>query len=127
MTIHRLRPDEAVRVDTHAIRAIRAAIGPSRADYVFDLILHDLLESLVAAEEALSAARHADLGRAANRIATQAERLALGDLRAHADAVGELVGLPDEPSLPAVVHRMIRTGEASVSTVWSVLTPQARP
>ena len=126
MTIHRLRPDELVRIDTGSIRAIRSAIGASRADYIFDMILHDLLESLVAAEEALAADRRSDVSKAASRIATQADRLSLGDLKARAEAVQQLAVHADEPSLPAVVHRMIRTGEASVSSVWSALTPQAR-
>jgi hypothetical protein len=125
VTVHRLRVQEPVQINVEALLAVRQSVGGARGDYVIDLMMNDLLEGLIATEEALVNGDPDTLIRSAGRVVRQSERLGLGQLEHAAAAV--LAVAADGGPLPAVVARMIRTGEATISAVWRILSVQARP
>ena len=125
MTLHRLRVQEPVQINVEALLAVRQSVGGARGDYVIDLMMNDLLEGLIAAEEAMTTGEPEMVLRNAARVARQAERLGLTQLEHAAKAVQAVVA--DGGPVPAVVARLIRTGEATIGAVWRVLSVQARP
>jgi hypothetical protein len=127
VTVHRLRYQDPVKVNADALLSMRQSVGGARGDYVIDLMMNDLLEGLIAAEEALQDKDFNALSKNAARVSKQAGRLMLADLVRTADAVCAVVSDPEDKALPAVVGRMIRTGEATIGAVWQVLAIQARP
>jgi hypothetical protein len=127
VTVHRLRYHDPVKVNGEALLAMRQSVGGARGDYVIDLMMNDLLEGLIAAEEALQEKDFGSLAKNTARVARQAGRLGLGELVNAAEAVANVVGDPTDKALAAVVGRLIRTGEATIGAVWQVLAIQARP
>ncbi|MEO8530547.1 MAG: hypothetical protein ABI459_04950 [Deltaproteobacteria bacterium] len=115
-----------MKINAQEILAMRQAAGIARGDYLIDVILNDLLDALVTAEAGLAGGSAKQIGKCAARVVRQAARLQLDDLAVCAIAVGELAERDTDPSFPAVVQRMVRCGEASVSAVWQILALQVR-
>lgn len=102
-------------VDTGHLVALARDRGVSRAEFIAHTALEEIAERLTAAEAAWLAGEFARLGKIARSVVGMSEQLGMQTLGYVATLVAEAAGGHDHAALAALIARLIRVGEGSLS------------
>lgn len=118
MRVSRLRPHEAVTLDTETLDEMCARLGFGKAEIAICSAMEDLAVLLQYAETLLRAGETVTLEVTSRQIAGIAERIGMVRLENVAKSVCVLCRRDDSPALSANVERMRRVGEQSLIAIW---------
>ena len=114
------RPVELIFVDAEHLATLSRERGRPRAEYIAHTAMEEIAERLTAAEAAWAAGEFARLGKIARSLVGMSRQLGMETLSKVAAMVAENAGSRDAAALAALVARMIRVGEGSLSAIWEV-------
>lgn len=112
--------DEGVRLDGDRLVALYANLGAAGAEAVICRAMEDLATGLADLQAlAVACDLAAMLGRA-QILARIAKDLGMASLSFVADDVAQCAGRGDLPALAAVLARLVRIGDRSLTAVWDL-------
>ncbi|PTV96608.1 hypothetical protein C8J27_102410 [Rhodobacter aestuarii] len=118
--IEKLRMDEPVRLDPDRLVVIYAELGELGAERLIAAAMEDLAVHLVAAQLAAQEGRAELLERAAREMAKLAGQVGMVMLTRVAEDLLLCVERKDKISQAAVLARLVRIAERSLTAVWDL-------
>lgn len=112
--------EEAVRVDRARLEELCARIGEAEAEELVCRAMEELAVRLSFTERQFRQGKRAEMRQSARALATIADRLGMPVL---ARVAGDVIGCADrrdEIATAAVVARLVRVGERSLSAIWDM-------
>ncbi|MDQ2089634.1 hypothetical protein [Marimonas arenosa] len=115
-----LAQDEAVRLDAEKLEALYRQLGDVSAEDIVCRAMEELAVKLAQVERHYREGRAGEMRKTARMIVAIAEQIGMQMLaRVAGDAV-RCLDHRDEIALAAVLARLIRTGERSLTEVWEL-------
>lgn len=114
---------ETARFDTDSIRALGCQLGPHAAEEMICRALEDLARRLAQCDRAFSTGKQGDLWKASHALAAIAGQIGMVGLVRVAGDVRACIDAGDPVALAATTARLIRVGEASLTSIWDVHAP----
>lgn len=112
--------DEPVRLDPDRLVVLYAELGQFAAERLIAAAMEDLAVHLVAAQLAAQEKRHDLLDRASGEISQLARQVGMQALSQVARDLQICVGRKDRVSQSAVLARLVRLAERSLTAVWDL-------
>jgi len=113
-----LAQDETIRVDPGRLEALYRQLGDANAEDVVCRAMEELAVKLARAERFYRAARNDELCKTVRTIAAISEQVGLQLLARVAEDVVCCAEIGDETALAAVLARLLRAGERSLTEIW---------
>lgn len=114
----RLRPDEPVRLDRGRLGALYASVGEVAAEEIICRAMEELALRLALIERAYAAGELAPLAKGARGLVAIADQVGMGLLARVAADVAVCAARVDGPALGAVLARLMRISDRSLTEVW---------
>jgi hypothetical protein len=114
----RLRPDEPVRLERARLAALYASAGEAQAEEIICRAMEELAQRLSALERAYAQGETAALARGARSLGAIAEQMGMTGLARVARDVALCAERRDGPALGAVLSRLVRISDRSLTAVW---------
>jgi len=114
------RPVEMIFVDPAPLKELARARGLPRAEFIASTAMEEIAERLSAAEAAWDAGEFARLGKTSRMLVGLAEELGMETLASVAGHISVETQSADATALAALVARLTRVGEASLSALWDL-------
>ncbi len=114
------RPVELIFVDAGHLGEIARDRGRPRADYIAHNAIEEIAERLNAAEAAWVAGEFTRLGKLSRSLVGVSDQMGMETLSRVAAMVAENAQSRDDLALAALVARMVRVGEGSLSAIWDI-------
>lgn len=115
-----LAQSEAVRLDADKLEALYAQLGDVSAEDIVCRAMEELAVKLAQSERLYREGRRADMRKTARSIAAIAEQIGMLMLSRVAKQVTECIESSDEIALAAVLARLVRIGERSLTEIWEL-------
>ncbi|UYV37076.1 hypothetical protein N4R57_19255 [Rhodobacteraceae bacterium D3-12] len=115
-----LAQSEAVRVDADKLEALYAQLGDVSAEDIVCRAMEELAVKLAQSERLYREGRRADMHKTARSIAAISEQIGMLMLARVAKQVTECIESGDEIALAAVLARLVRIGERSLTEIWEL-------
>ena len=115
-----LAHDEAVRMDGQAISALTAQLGEAGAEGVINRAMEEVANRLSLIERSYYEQETDVLWKAARGLISIAEQIGLVELAYCAQTVSDCAQADDKVALAAVVNRLVRMGDRSLTAVWDM-------
>ncbi|MCH2076385.1 MAG: hypothetical protein MK180_05780 [Rhodobacteraceae bacterium] len=115
-----LAHDEAVRMDGQAISALTAQLGEAGAEGVINKAMEEVANRLSLIERCYYKQENDVLWKSAKGLISIAEQIGLMELAVSAQAVADCAQHDDKVALAAVVNRLVRMGDRSLTAVWDI-------
>ncbi|MEO0664400.1 MAG: hypothetical protein AAFR53_02755 [Pseudomonadota bacterium] len=115
-----LAHDEGVVIDATAFRMLRNQLGEAGANTVVSRAMEEIASRLSLIERSYYEDDRDALWRAAESLSSSAEQVGAVSLTAASEAIAECARVPDPVALAAVVGRLLRLGDRSLSAVWDM-------
>ena len=113
-----LAQNEAVSVDAEKLEALYRQLGDANAEDIVCRAMEELAVRLAQAERFYREGKRAEMRKSARSIAAISEQIGMMMLARVAGHVKTCIDDGDEIALAAVLARLIRTGERSLTEVW---------
>jgi hypothetical protein len=120
MTVKKLRPEGAVRVDKERLEQLYAQLGTSSADGVVSRAMEELAVRLAKVESSYKKGQFKELQRASRSMIAISEQIGMETFASVASDVNTLAEMDDGTALAATVERLLRIGENSLLAVWDL-------
>lgn len=115
-----LAQNEAVRVDSDKLEALYRQLGDAGAEDIVCRAMEELAVRLAQAERLYREGRLGDLRKTARLVVAIADQIGMQMLARVAGHVTHCVDVEDETGLAAVLARLIRIGERSLTEIWEL-------
>lgn len=115
-----LAQTEAVRVDEEKLEALYRQLGSISAEDIVCRALEELAVKLAKAERFFRAGRRTEMRKTARMIVAIAEQIGMQLLAKVARDLINCLDAGDWIALAAVLARLIRTGERSLTEIWEL-------
>ncbi len=115
-----LQTDEAIRLDQGKLGALYDRLGPSGAEDVVCRAMEELAARLSQVDRDYRAGRWAELRKGARALAAIADQMGMATLAQVGRDVTACVDAQDQVALSAVLARLFRSGEGSLTAVWDL-------
>ncbi len=115
-----LAQTETVRVDSEKLESLYRQLGDVNAEDIVCRAMEELAVRLSQAEKLYRAGQFAELRKTARLIVAIAEQIGMQALSRGAGQVMDCVDLGDGTALAAVLARLIRIGERSLTQIWDI-------
>lgn len=115
-----LAQNEPVRLDADKLEAIYRQLGDAGAEDIVCRAMEELAVRLAQTERFYREGRRAEMGKSARSIVAIAEQIGMQMLACVAGHTKLCIDDGDEIALAAVLARLIRTGERSLSEIWEL-------
>jgi len=116
------RPVELIFMDASHLTELARDKGALRAEYIANTALEEIAERLTMAEAAWAAGEFLRLQKLARLLVGMSEQMGMETLTKIAAMVAEAASGLDDVALAALVARLIRVGEGSLSAIWDIGT-----
>ncbi|MCF3594999.1 hypothetical protein LZG00_13410 [Rhodobacteraceae bacterium LMO-12] len=113
-----LAQDEAVRLDAEKLEALYSQLGDVSAEDIVCRAMEELAVRLAQTERFYRESRRVEMRKSARSISAIAEQIGMQMLARVAGHVRHCIDEGDETALAAVLARLIRAGERSLSEIW---------
>jgi hypothetical protein len=113
--VSHLRIAEDVRIEAEAFHLLQASLGRDASGSVVERVVIEITEKMGAAEQAHAIADFESLTRTARALCAISEQLGFGLLAKVAQDLRHCAQRRDPVALAAVLHRLLRVGDASLS------------
>ncbi|MDD9921866.1 MAG: hypothetical protein OXQ92_06250 [Boseongicola sp.] len=114
------RPIDMIYVDPAPLKEMVRARGLPRTEFITSTAMEEIAERLSTAEAAWEAGEFARLSKICRSIIGLSEEIGLESLAQVAGCIAGDVGRNDTNALAALVARLVRVGEASLSALWDL-------
>lgn len=118
-----LRVTETARLDAESIRALGCQLGPHAAEEMICRALEDLARRLGQCDRAFQNRDLDGLRRASRALGAVAGQIGMVGLVRVAGDVRLCIEDGDQVALAATTARLIRVGEASLTSIWDIYIP----
>lgn len=118
--VSRLRHEESVRLAQERLAELYVQLGESGAQDVICRAMQELALRLGSLEEAYARGDHAALAKGARGLVGIADQVGMASLARVAEHVQECTNRQDPVALPAVLARLLRIGDSSLTAVWDL-------
>ena len=115
-----LAQNEVVRVDAEKLEALYRQLGDISAEDILCRAMEELAIKLARIERLYRESRHAEMRKTARMIVAISEQIGMQLLSRVASDVTRCIDDGDETALAAVLARLIRTGERSLTEIWEL-------
>ncbi|MEM8592602.1 MAG: hypothetical protein AAGF13_08755 [Pseudomonadota bacterium] len=115
-----LAHDEEVRIDGRALAVLQAQLGSAGAEGVISRAVEEIANRLSLIERAHAQRERDALWKTSKGLIGIAEQIGLVDLARVSRDVSQCARGRDDVALSAVLARLIRLGDRSVTTVWGM-------
>ena len=115
-----LAQNEAVRLDAEKLEALYSQLGDVSAEDIVCRAMEELAVRLAQTERFYREGRRAEMRKSARSISAIAEQIGMEMLARVAGHVRLCIDDGDETALAAVLARLIRAGERSLTEVWEL-------
>ena len=115
-----LAHDEAVRMDGQAISALTAQLGEAGAEGVINRAMEEVANRLTLIERSYYQQETDILWKSARGLVSIAEQIGPVELAYCAQTVSDCAQAEDQVALAAVVNRLVRMGDRSLTAVWDM-------
>ncbi len=115
-----LQTDEPIRLDHDRLGALYDRLGPAGAEDVVCRAMEELAARLSQVDRDYRAGRWPELRKGARALAAIAEQMGMDTLARVGRDVTACVDLGDRVALAAVLARLFRSGERSLTAVWDM-------
>ncbi|MEM6478522.1 MAG: hypothetical protein AAF841_08885 [Pseudomonadota bacterium] len=115
-----LAQDEAVQMDERALSALADQLGEAGAEGIISRAMEELANRLSLIERCYYQEDVETLWKASKGLIGIAEQIGLTSLAESARAVADCARKPDRVALAAVLNRLIRLGDRSLTAVWDL-------
>lgn len=115
-----LAQNESVRLDADKLETIYRQLGDAGAENIVCRAMEELAVRLAQTERLYREGRRAEMGKSARSIVAIAEQIGMQMLARVAGHVKLCIEAGDDIALAAVLARLIRTGERSLSEIWEL-------
>jgi hypothetical protein len=115
-----LAQTEAVRVDADKLEALYRQLGDVSAEDIVCRAMEELAVKLARTERLYREGKRSEMRKNARTIAAISEQIGMQILARVAGHVMHCVDDNDEIALAAVLARLIRTGERSLTEIWEL-------
>lgn len=115
-----LQNDEVIRLDQDRLGALYDRLGPSGAEDVVCRAMEELAARLSQIDRDYRAAQWAELRKGARALAAIADQMGMATLARVGRDVTTCVDAGDRVALAAVLSRLFRSGERSLTAVWDM-------
>jgi len=115
-----LAQDEAVRLDAEKLEALYSQLGDVSAEDIVCRAMEELAVRLAQTERFYRESRRVEMRKSARSISAIAEQIGMQMLARVAGHVRHCIDEGDETALAAVLARLIRAGERSLSEIWEL-------
>ncbi len=115
-----LAQNEAVRLDAEKLEALYNQLGDVSAEDIVCRAMEELAVRLAQTERFYRERRRDEMRKSARSIAAIAEQIGMQMLARVARHVKHCIEEGDETALAAVLARLIRTGERSLTEIWEL-------
>ncbi len=114
------RPVELIFMDAVHLTELARDKGALRAEYIANTALEEIAERLTMAEAAWASGEFARLRKIARLLVGMSEQMGMETLAKIAAMVAEATTGLDDVALAALVARLVRVGEGSLSAIWDI-------
>ncbi|MEM1375482.1 MAG: hypothetical protein AAGF78_13980 [Pseudomonadota bacterium] len=115
-----LAHDEVVRMDGRAVAALKGQLGEAGAEGVINRAMEELANRLSLIERCYFQGETEALWKATKGLIGIAEQIGLETLANAARALADCAKGDDAVALSAVLNRLIRLGDRSLTAVWDM-------
>ncbi|MCM2562565.1 hypothetical protein M8756_10440 [Lutimaribacter sp. EGI FJ00015] len=115
-----MQTDEAIRLDQGRLCELYDRLGPSGAEDVVCRAMEELAARLSQIDRDYGAGRWIELRKGARALAAIADQMGMATLARVGRDVTACVDLGDRVALAAVLARLFRSGEGSLTAVWDM-------
>ncbi|MDU8928170.1 hypothetical protein RXV86_12300 [Alisedimentitalea sp. MJ-SS2] len=115
-----LAQNEPVRVDAETLEGLYRQLGDINAEDIVCRAMEELAVKLAQVERFYREGRFGDIRKAARMIVAIAEQIGMKLLARVAGDLKACIDMGDEIALAAVLARLIRTGERSLTEIWDL-------
>ena len=115
-----LAQNEVVGVDAEKLEALYRQLGDVSAEDIVCRAMEELAVRLAQTERLYREGKRAEMGKSARTIAAISEQIGMQMLSRVAGHVKFCIDDGDETALAAVLARLIRTGERSLTEIWEL-------
>ena len=115
-----LAQNEMVRVDADKLDALYRQLGDASAENIVCRAMEELAVRLAQTERLYREGKQGEMRKSARSIAAIAEQIGMQMLARVAKHVKHCIDVEDETALAAVLARLIRIGERSLTEVWEL-------
>ncbi len=115
-----LAHDEIVRMDNEAVDALRAQLGEAGAEGVINRAMEEMANRLSLIERCYYQGDMDALWKASKGLIGIVDQIGLGGVGNASRAVAECARGSDSVALAAVMNRLIRLGDRSLTAVWDM-------
>lgn len=118
-----LTQDEPVRLDRDRLGDLYARLGPVGAEDVVCRAMEELAVRLTQLDRAYRVGNTGEMRKGARSLAAIAEQLGMNTLARVGRDVAACIDSGDAVALAAVLARLLRSGERSLTAVWDLAEP----
>ncbi|WP_322867637.1 hypothetical protein U5922_016365 [Aquicoccus sp. G2-2] len=120
MNVSILAQDEPVQVDSAKLEALYRQLGDASAEDIMCRAMEELAVRLSQAEAFFRGGKTEDLRKTARLIAAISEQIGMQMLSVVGTHVVQCIEAGDDIALAAVLARLIRVGERSLTEIWEL-------
>jgi len=119
-TVTHIQPNEAVRVDHERLGALYTEMGHAGAEDVVCRAMEELALRMAHCDRLYRAGEFAELRKSARSLIAIADQIGMHLLARVAGDVMQCIDNGDLVGLGAVIARLMRTGERSLTAIWDL-------
>ena len=116
----RFRPVELIFMDAAHLTELARDKGALRAEYIANTALEEIAERLTMAEAAWVVGEFSRLQKIARSLVGMSEQMGMETLARIAAMAADAATGHDDVALAALVARLMRVGEGSLSAIWDI-------
>lgn len=115
-----MKPTEAVRVNSEQLSGLYADLGDVQAEDIVCRAMEELALRLSHCERLYRAGEFSDLRKSSRSLVAIADQIGMTKLSRIALDVTACIDQEDMVALPAVLARLMRIGEGSLTAIWDL-------
>ncbi len=115
-----LTHDEAIQLQSDQLASLYSQLGEEEADKVICKALEDIANQLSLIERCYYTDEREALSKAAQGLVGVIDSMGMPIMADVAQSVAHLANQKDDPALTAVLARLVRLGDRSLTAIWEV-------